>query len=69
VLISTGVWDFQCLYDGRLRPYLECSSHSTYFREQYMCVQYPDLCASSIVKNFSVPLQKKYLADFAGETT
>ena len=21
-----GVWDYQCLYDGRLRPYLECSN-------------------------------------------
>ena len=64
-----GVWDYQCMYDGRLRPYLECSSHSTYFREQYMCVQYPDLCNPNLVAEFSVPLQKAYLSDFATTRT
>ena len=59
-----GVWDAQCLYDGRLRPYLECSSHSTYFRRQYMCVQYPDLCDPGIVKNWTVPLQEQYLTEY-----
>jgi len=58
-----GVWDYQCAFDGRLRPYLECSSHSTYFRGQYMCVQYPDLCAPPYVANYSVPLQQRYVAE------
>jgi hypothetical protein len=54
---SVGVvWDYQCNFDGRLRPFLECSDHSTYMEQQYMCVQYPDLCDPGRVANYTVRL-------------
>ena len=56
--------DYQCNFDGRLRPYLECSCHSTYDEPQYVCVQYPDLCNPSIVRNYTVPLQRAYLQEY-----
>ena len=59
-----GAQDYQCNFDGRLRPYLECSCHSTYDEPQYVCVQYPDLCNPGIVRNYTVPLQRAYLQEY-----
>lgn len=59
-----AVWDYQCNFDGRLRPFLECSDHSTYMEQQYMCVQYPDLCDPGRVANYTVKLQQAYVAEF-----
>ena len=61
-----GVWDFQCMFEGAAPTdnlmQVECSKASSTYRYYYTCVQYPDLCAPSIVANFSVPLQRLYSA-------
>ena len=62
----SAVWDNQCMYEG-VAPtdslmQTECSKSSSTYRFYYECVQYPDLCAKSIVANFSIPLQQQYSA-------
>jgi len=63
-----ATWDYQCNFDGRLRPFLECSDHSSYMRQQYMCVQYPDLCSPVLVANYTVPLQKAYVKEYTANS-
>ena len=65
-----GVFDYQCLYDGAAVGcpgpecilQTSCSMHGgRRFMGTYDCVQYIDVCSPDIVRNFSVPLQQKYL--------
>ena len=61
-----AVWDSQCMFEG-VAPtenlmQAQCSKSSSTYKNYYTCVQYPDLCAASIVANFSIPLQREYSA-------
>ena len=60
----SAVWDNQCMYEGAAPTdnlmQVECSKASSIYKHYYTCVQYPDLCDSFIVANFSIPLQQVY---------
>ena len=39
-----------------------CSERGNYFKEQYTCVQYPDLCLNSIISAWWKPAQEQYVS-------
>jgi hypothetical protein len=61
-----AVWDYQCAYEGAAPTdsllQVQCSKSSSTYRQEYTCVQYPDLCSAAIVANYSIPLQRQYSA-------
>eukprot|EP01062_Namystynia_karyoxenos_P022143 TRINITY_DN18469_c0_g1_i1.p1 TRINITY_DN18469_c0_g1~~TRINITY_DN18469_c0_g1_i1.p1 ORF type:complete len:499 (+),score=185.96 TRINITY_DN18469_c0_g1_i1:78-1499(+) len=63
-----SVWDAQCMAEGQVGGPLvlqvACSERGNYFRDQYTCVQYPDLCSPTIIKDWWAPTQQQYLDDF-----
>ena len=62
-----SVWDAQCMYEGQAYGgilQVACSQRGNYFRDQYTCVQYPDLCNAQIVSDWWAPAQQQYLDDY-----
>merc|ERR1719201_2783616 len=62
-----SVWDAQCMYEGQGSGnilQIACSQRGNYFRAQYTCVQYPDLCSPQIVADWWAPAQQQYLDDY-----
>ena len=62
-MVATG--DVQCAYEGQPSGNIlqvACSERGNYFRDQYTCVQYPDLCNPAIINSWWAPAQNEYVS-------
>jgi hypothetical protein len=60
-----ATWDVQCAYEGQPSGNIlqvACSERGNYFKAQYTCVQYPDLCDAAIVAAWWAPAQNEYIS-------
>ena len=60
-----ATWDVQCAYEGQPSGNIlqvACSERGNYFRDQYTCVQYPDLCNPAIINSWWAPAQNEYVS-------
>ena len=60
-----ATWDVQCAYEGQPSGNIlqvACSERGNYFKAQYTCVQYPDLCDAAIVAAWWAPAQNEYVS-------
>jgi hypothetical protein len=64
-----ATWDVQCAYEGQPSGNIlqvACSERGNYFKDQYMCVQYPDLCNPAIIAAWWAPAQAEYVSLYRG---
>ena len=64
-----ATWDVQCAYEGQPSGNIlqvACSERGNYFKDQYMCVQYPDLCNAAIIAAWWAPAQNEYVSLYRG---
>jgi hypothetical protein len=60
-----ATWDVQCAYEGQPSGNIlqvACSERGNYFKDQYTCVQYPDLCNPAIISAWWAPAQNEYIS-------
>eukprot|EP01052_Picozoa_sp_SAG31_P033695 SAG31_NODE_3843_length_3823_cov_17.361171_1_plen_595_part_00 len=60
-----ATWDVQCAYEGQPSGNIlqvACSERGNYFKAQYTCVQYPDLCNEAIIAAWWAPAQAEYVS-------
>ena len=62
-----GVWDYQCQFFGQPGGawFMQTACTTRYDLNLVTVVQYPDCATPLYIENFTIPLQKKQLADIA----
>jgi hypothetical protein len=67
-----ATWDAQCAYEGQPSGNIlqvACSQRGNYFKAQYTCVQYPDLCNPAIIAAWWAPAQNEYISIYRAAST